>query len=99
MEVFYALYINFHSFIHLYSVGETVELVLNEGSDLEDFSESGSEENIVDSGKEFVPVDLEADSSDSNNNIFIFIIGIHATSRIKLCLDRSCFAVATEKGM
>ena len=76
------------------------ELVLNEGSDQEDFfSESGSEENIVDCGKEFVPVDLEADSSDSNNDIFIFIIGIHATSRIKLCLDRSCFAVATEKGM
>ena len=31
---------------------ETVELVLNEGSDLEDFSDSGSEENIVDSGEE-----------------------------------------------
>ena len=62
------------------------------------FSESGFEENIVDSGKEFVP-DLEADSSDSNNDIFIFIIGIHATSRIKLCLDRFCFAFATEKGV
>ena len=51
-----------------------------------------------------MPVDLEADSSDSDNNIFIFIIGIHATSRIKnkkfkLCLDSSCFAVATEKGI
>ena len=67
-----------------YSARETVELVLNEGSDLEDFSDSGSEENIVDSGKEFVPVDLEADLSDSDNNIFIFLIGIHATSRIKL---------------
>ena len=80
-----------------------MELVLNEGSDLEDFSDSGSEENMVDSGKKFVPVDLEADSSDSDNNIFTFIIGIHATSRIKLffglCLDSSCFAVATEKGM
>jgi len=63
---------------------ETVELVLNEGSDLEDFSDSGSEENIVDSGKEFVPVDLEADSSDSDNNIFIFIIGMRTTSRRKL---------------
>ena len=63
---------------------ETVELVLNVGSDPEDFSDSGSEENIVDSGEEFVPVDLEADSRDSDNNIFIFIIGIHATSRIKL---------------
>ena len=62
---------------------ETVELVQNEGSDL-GFSDSGSKENIVDSGKEFVPVDLEADSSDSDNNI-IFIIGICATSRIK-CL-------------
>ena len=31
-----------------------------------------------------MPVDLEADSSDSDNNIFIFIIGIHATSRIKI---------------
>ena len=82
-----------------YSARETMELVLSEGLDLEDFSDSSSAENIVDSGKEFVPVDLEADSSDSNNNIFIFIIGIHATSRIKLCLDRSCFAVATEKGM
>ena len=81
-----------------------MELVLNEGSDLEDFSDSGSEENIVDSSEKFVPVDLEADSSDSNNDIFTFIIGIHATSRIKmfffiLCLDSSCFAVATEKGM
>ena len=66
------------------SVLEFVELVLNEGSDLQDFSDSGFEENIVDSGKEFVTVDLEADSSDSDNNIFIFIIGIRATSRIKL---------------
>ena len=63
---------------------ETVELVLNEGLDLEDFSDSGSEENIVDSGEEFVPVDLKVDSSDSDNNIFIFIIGTHATCRIKL---------------
>ena len=67
-----------------YSVRETVELVLNEGSDLEDFLDSGSEENIVDSGEEFVLVDLEADLRDSDNNIFIFIIGIRATSRIKL---------------
>ena len=63
---------------------ETVELVLNEGSDLEDFLDSGSEENIVHSGKEFVPVDLEVDSSDSDNNISIFITGIRATSRTKL---------------
>ena len=41
-----------------YSARETVELVLNEGSDLEDFLDSGSEENSVDSGKEFVSVDL-----------------------------------------
>ena len=67
-----------------YSMREAVKLVLNEGSDLEDFSHSVSEENIVDSGEEFVPVDLEADSRDSDNNIFIFIIGICATSRIKL---------------
>ena len=67
-----------------YSAMETVELVLNEGSDPEDFSDSGSEGNIVDSGEEFVPVDLEVDSRDSDNNIFIFIIGIRATSRIKL---------------
>ena len=67
-----------------YSARETVELVLNEGSDLEDFLDSGSEENIVDSGKEFVHVDLEADSSNSDNNIFIFIIWIRATSRIEL---------------
>ena len=67
-----------------YSARETVELVLNEGSDLEDFLDSGSEENIVDPGEEFVPVDLEVDSSDSDNNIFIFIIRIRATSRIKL---------------
>ena len=51
-----------------------------------------------------MPVDLEADSSDSDNNIFIFIIGIHATTRInllffKLCLDSSRFAVVTEKGI
>ena len=80
-----------------------MELVLNEGSDLEDFLDSGSEENIVDSGEEFVPVDLEADWRDSDNDIFIFIIGIRATSRIKLlfllCLDSSCFAVATDKGI
>ena len=86
-----------------YSARETVELALNEGSDLEDFSDSGFEKNIVDSGEEFVPVDLEADSRDSNNNIFIFIIGIRATSRIKLflfvCLDSSRFAVGTEKGI
>ena len=55
-----------------YSARETVKLVLNEGSDLEDFSDSGSEENIVDSGEEFVPVDLEADSNDSDNNVFLF---------------------------
>ena len=63
-----------------YSMRETVELVLNEGSDLKDYSDSGSEENTVDYGEQFVPVDLEADSRDSDNNIFIFIIGIHATS-------------------
>ena len=87
----------------LYLTMEAVALVLNEGSDLEDILDSGSEENIVDSGEEFVPVDLKADSSDSDNSIFIFIIGIRATSRIKLflllSLDTSCFAVATEKGM
>ena len=86
-----------------YSTRETVELVLNEGSDLEDFSDSCSDENSVDSGKEFVPVDLKVGSRDSDNNIFIFIIGIHATSRIKLflklCLDSSRFAVRTEKGI
>ena len=85
-----------------YSMREAVELVQNEGSDLEDFLDGGSEGNIVDSGEEFVPVDLDADSSDSDNNIFIFIIGIRATSRITpfffiLSLDSSCFAVATEK--
>ena len=66
------------------SARETVELVLNEGSDLEDFSESGSEVSTVDFGEEFVPVDLEADLSDSNNNLFIFITGICATRRLKL---------------
>ena len=86
-----------------YSARETVELVLNEGSDLEEFLDSGSEENIAYPGEEFVPVDLEADSRDSDNNIFIFIIGICATSRIKLfvllCLDGSRFALGTEKCM
>ena len=53
-----------------------MELVLSEGLDLEDFSDSGSAENIVDSGKEFVPVELEVDSRDGDNNIFIFITGI-----------------------
>ena len=57
-----------------------MELVQNEGSDLEDFLDSDSEENTVDSGEEFVHVDLEADSSNSDNNIFIFIIWIRATS-------------------
>ena len=46
-----------------------------------------------------MPVDLQAD----DNDIFILIIGIHAIGRIKLflklCLDSSSFAVATEKGM
>ena len=60
-----------------------MELVLNEGSGLEDFLDSGFEEN-VDSGEEFVPVDLEADSSDSDNNIFIFIIGISALGSVLL---------------
>ena len=50
-----------------YSTREAVEFVQNEGSDLEEFLDSGSEENVVDSGEEFVPVDLEADSSDSDN--------------------------------
>ena len=63
-----------------YLTRETVELVLNEGSDLKDYLDSGSEENTVDSGEQFVPVDLEADLRDSDNNIFIFIIGIRATS-------------------
>ena len=84
-----------------YLTREAVELELNEGSNL-DFSDSGSEENTAYSGEEFVPVDREVDSSDSNNDIFIFIIGIHETSRMKLfsspCLDSSRFAVATEKG-
>ena len=31
-----------------------------------------------------MPVDLEVDLRDSDNNIFIFITEIHATSRIKL---------------
>ena len=61
-----------------------MELILNEDSDLEDFSDSGPEENIVDSGEEFVSVDLEADLRESDNNIFIFFIGIRAASRIKL---------------
>ena len=69
-----------------YSVREAVELVLNEGLDLEDFSDSGSEENIVDSGKEFVLVDLKTNSSDRDNDIFIFTIGIQATNRMKLLL-------------
>ena len=69
-----------------YSTREAVKLVLNEGSDL-DFSDSGSEQNIVDSGEEFVPVDLEVDSNDSDNDIFIFITGIQATSKKnKKCL-------------
>ena len=42
-----------------YSMTEDAELVQNEGSDLEDFLDSGSKENIVDSGEEFMPVDLE----------------------------------------
>ena len=86
-----------------YLMREAVQFVLNEGSDLEVFLDSGSQENIVDSGEEFVPVDLEADYTDSDNDIFIFIIGIQTTSRIELfillCLDSSCFAVATEKGI
>ena len=84
-----------------YLARETVELVLNEGSDLEDFLNSGSEENIVDSGEESVPVNLEADSRDSNNNIFIFIIGICATNKIKpfffYCLDSSTLLLGQRK--
>ena len=60
-----------------------MELVLSEDLDL-DFLESGSEENIVDSGEKFVSVDLKVDSRDSDSIIFIFIIGICAASRIKL---------------
>ena len=51
-----------------------------------------------------MPVDLEADSSDNDNNIFIFVTGIYATSRIKLLFfivfgQFPHFAVATEKGI
>ena len=85
-----------------YSTREAVELVLHEGSDLEDVSDSDSEENIVYSGEEFVPVDLEADLSDSDNDIADQRYNVD-TRKIKLffilCLDSSCFAVATEKGM
>ena len=42
-----------------YSMREDAELVQYEGSDLEDFLDSGSKENTVDSGEEFMPVDLE----------------------------------------
>ena len=80
-----------HRVTMCYSMKEAVELVQNEGLDPEDFLDSGSEENIVDSGEEFVPVDLKVNLSDSDNNIFIFINGV-------LCLDSSCFAVVTEKG-
>ena len=76
-----------------YSTREAVEIVLNEGSDLEHFSDSGSEENIADSREEFVPADLEVDSSDSDNDIFIFVIRIHATSRIKTSSFFSLFTV------
>ena len=79
-----------------YSMRETVELILNEGSDLEDFSDSGSEKNIDGFGKEFVPVDLVVDSRNSNNNIFIFIIGIRATCRIKLFF---CYCVWTVRAL
>ena len=74
-----------------YLARETVESVLNEGLDLEDFLDSGSEKNIVDSGEEFVPVDLQVDLSDSDNNTFIFITGIRATSRIKRCCFLTVF--------
>ena len=40
-----------------------------------------------------MPVDLEADSSDSDDDIFIFIIGIHTTSRIGLLLFFILFGV------
>ena len=83
-----------------YLTREAVELELNEGSNL-DFSDSGSEENTVDSAEEFLPADLEADSSDSDNDIFIFITGSQATSRIKLlfftlifcCCDRERYVI------
>ena len=57
-------------------------LMLNRGWDLDVVSDSGSGENIVHSGEEFVPVDLKVDSRDSDHDLFIFIIGIQATSRI-----------------
>ena len=37
-----------------YLTREAIELVLNKGLDLEDFSDSGSEENIVDSSEESI---------------------------------------------
>ena len=69
---------------HVLLDGGSCGISMDEGLDLEDFSDSGSQENSVDSGEEIVPVDLEADSSGSNNDSFIFIIGMYATSRIKL---------------
>ena len=48
------------------------------------FLDSGSEENIVDPGEEFLPIDLKVDLTDSDNNIFSFIIVIRATRSINL---------------
>ena len=43
-----------------------MELILNRGWDLDVFSDSGSEKNVLDSGKEFLPVDLKVDSNPCN---------------------------------
>ena len=85
-----------------YSMREDAELVQNEGSDLKDFSDSGSEQNIVDSDEELVLADLEADSNDSDNSIFISSLGsVQPVEEFffLLCLDSYHFAVATEKGI
>ena len=73
-----------------YSMREAVELILNEGSDVEHFSEDfsdcshQSEENIVDSGEDTSSTLWILTEIHLELSIFVFIIGIQATRRIKL---------------
>ena len=71
-----------------YSVMETVELVLNEGLDLEDFFGRWFSRQT----RETAMITSSFSSWGSVQPVDFFILFL-------LCLDSSCFAFATEKGI
>ena len=82
-----------------------MELVLNEGSDPQDLSDSGSEENIVDSGEEFASYisrrtrETAILTSSFSSLGSVQPVGSNFFFFFFLLLDSSRFAVGTEKGI